>query len=376
MKKVSLTIVIYLISLVIIFAQAPQAFKYQTLVRDNSGTVMANQNISFQISILKGNSSGASYYVETHNTATNEFGLVTIEIGAGVVESGEISAIDWGDGLYFLKVAFDESGGTNYQLMGTSQLLSVPYALNSGSLTMVSPGGIKYNITVDDAGNLVSTPILACPPTMVDIDGNTYSTILIGDQCWMAENLKTTTYQNGTPIPNIIDNTAWSNLVTGSYAWYNNDNSWKNIYGAIYNWYTVVDPNGLCPSGWHVPTNNDWTILTDFIGGTGSLNGTKLKSCRQVNSPAGGACNTSIHPRWDQYSNFYGTDNYGFSGFPAGFRHNGGEYTNIGTSTYWWSSTQSTSSKAWIRGLGYYYGSVDVMDVDREYGFTVRCIKD
>ncbi len=111
-----------------------------------------------------------------------------------------------------------------------------------------------------------------CPdmPTVTDIDGNVYNTVLIGGQCWMKENLKTTTYNNGTPIPHAPDASTWTNLSSGAYVWYDNDISWKNSYGALYKWYTTVDGNGLCPTGWHVATNDEWTVLTDYIGGIGS----------------------------------------------------------------------------------------------------------
>ena len=111
----------------------------------------------------------------------------------------------------------------------------------------------------------------------------------------MKENLKTTTYRNGTAIPNVTDENAWINLTTGAYVWYDNNISWKDLYGALYNWFATVDTNGLCPTGWHVPTDYEWTSLTDFIGGTGEPHGNELKSCRQDNSPLGGGCNQASH---------------------------------------------------------------------------------
>ena len=172
------------------------------------------------------------------------------------------------------------------------------------------------NIWSDCIGNI--QPSWRCGDVLVDIDGNTYNTVQIGDQCWMKENLKTTTYRNGTAIPNVTDANAWSNVHYGAYVWYDNDITWKDKYGALYNWFTTVDANGLCPTGWHVPTNDEWTALTDYIGGTGSPHGNELKSCRQMNSPLGGECNTNEHPRWNASHIHYGTDDYGFSGLPGG----------------------------------------------------------
>ncbi len=217
-----------------------------------------------------------------------------------------------------------------------------------------------------------------CPdaPTVTDIDGNVYNTVQIGSQCWMKENLKTTTYNNGTPIPNVTDPDEWQDQTTGAYVWYDNDISWKDSYGALYNWYTTVDANGLCPTGWHVPTHDEWTDLTDYIGGTSSPHGNELKSCRQVNSPLGGGCNTSEHPRWEEDNYNWGTDNYGFSGFPGGYRSSFGDFGFIGDDGLWWSSTERLSNYAWYRYLGYYDGYVIVGPNDKQYGFSVRCLRD
>jgi uncharacterized protein (TIGR02145 family) len=193
----------------------------------------------------------------------------------------------------------------------------------------------------------------------------------------MKENLKTTTYSNGTPIPNVTNAGAWSNLTTGAYAWYNNNSSWKDSYGALYNWYTTIDPNGLCPTGWHVPTLDEWTELTNYIGGTGSPYGQQLKSCRQVNSPLGGACETNDHPRFNFNEWHHGTDEYGFSGLPCGWRSpNGSIYAYIGEYGYWWASTEESSIGAWSYQLSYGAGFLIVQGGSKKYGLSVRCVKD
>lgn len=217
-----------------------------------------------------------------------------------------------------------------------------------------------------------------CPgmPTVTDLDGNVYTTVLIGTQCWMKENLKTTTYNNGTSIPNVTDATAWTDLLSGAYVWCNNDISWKESYGALYNWYATVDPNGLCPTGWHVLTNNEWTVLTDYIEGTGFPHGNELKSCRQVNSPLGGGCNTNEHPRWNSNSGNWGTDDYGFSGLPGGYRFLNGSFTTIGSSGYWWSSTETSSYNAWYYVLSYTFGYVYEGSASKQLGCSVRCLRD
>ncbi len=217
-----------------------------------------------------------------------------------------------------------------------------------------------------------------CPdtPTVTDADGNVYNTVQIGSQCWMAENLKTTTYGNGISILHVTNDSIWRNITTGAYAWYDNDIGWKNLYGGLYNWYATVNVNGLCPTGWHIPTNNEWTELTDFIGGTDSPHGNELKSCRQLDSPLGDSCNTMEHPRWNQNNDDWGADYYGFSALSGGNRNSFGTFNGLGTSGNWWSSTVYSSTNAWCRSLYYFNGFVEAGDKNKIKGFSVRCLRD
>lgn len=218
-----------------------------------------------------------------------------------------------------------------------------------------------------------------CPgmPTVTDIEGNIYNTVQINDQCWMKENLKTTTYNSGTAIPNVTNAIEWSNLDSGAYVWYDHDSTWKDQYGALYNWLATDDPGGLCPTGWHIPTDEEWTALTDYIGGTGIPNANKLKSCSQVNSPLGGNCTTDEHPRWDadNANGNYGTDDYGFSALPGGNRSSSGTFDDIGTRGLWWSSTEFGIYNAKHRRLRNGYGGIDIGNHDMHFGLSVRCLK-
>jgi len=220
--------------------------------------------------------------------------------------------------------------------------------------------------------------------TLTDIDGNVYNTILIGSQCWMKENLKTTHYRNGTPIeyPG-SNNSAWEFNTTGAYAWYNNDISLKDSYGALYNWHAVNNANGLCPTGWHVPADADWTQLVDYVVAQGFPNndvingaGNALKSCRQANSPLGGDCNTSVHPRWNEHSTHHGFDEFGFSGFPGGLRSFFSFFHSLGNIGYWWSYTEYDWGSAWSLSLNYSFGNVGIFNLNKTNGFSVRCLKD
>ncbi|PCH67149.1 MAG: hypothetical protein COC01_06375, partial [Bacteroidetes bacterium] len=129
MKKIISIALLFVLNSSLIFAQVPNAFKYQAVVRDVSGSIIADQSVSVRISILQTTATGTTVYSETHAVTTNQFGLINLEIGSGTVVSGVFATIDWGSDLHFVKVELDETGGTNYLLMGTSQLLSVPYAL-------------------------------------------------------------------------------------------------------------------------------------------------------------------------------------------------------------------------------------------------------
>jgi uncharacterized protein (TIGR02145 family) len=216
----------------------------------------------------------------------------------------------------------------------------------------------------------------------VDGDGNHYGVVTIGEQVWMAENLKTTKYRDGVPIeyPG-TDNDAWANMTIGAYAWYDNDISWKDSYGALYNWHATNNATGLCPTGWHAPSNDEWTQLVDYAVAQGFPNvwdnpngaGNALKSCRQVNSPLGGDCNTTDHPRFD-FDDTHGFDEFGFSSFPGGCRHSSGTFYWLGMFPIWWSSTVFVPGFAWRWNVG--GGGVGSVASMKTHGFSVRCLRD
>jgi uncharacterized protein (TIGR02145 family) len=192
-----------------------------------------------------------------------------------------------------------------------------------------------------------------------DADGNIYHTVKIGTQTWMTENLKTTKYNDGKPIPLVIDNNQWSQLQTGAYCWYDNDSAANiAIFGALYNW-QAANSDKLAPSGWHVATDADWTTLTTFLGGE-NLAGGKLKEKGTSNwmSPNTGA-----------------TNEVGFSALPAGYRSTDGTFTDMGLSGDWWTSTQVTGSTAWFRGVGNNLSNISRVGLDKTLGLSVRCVK-
>ncbi|MBN1199069.1 MAG: hypothetical protein JXA23_06940 [Bacteroidales bacterium] len=202
--------------------------------------------------------------------------------------------------------------------------------------------------------------------TVTDSDGNSYQTVRIGDQEWMAENLKVTRFRNGAAIPNRTDYSQWAQLNTGAYCWYANDyEMFGQYYGALYNSYTLTDPRGLCPDGWRIPTIGDWDTLVNQLGGL-AVAGGKLKSAL-----------TGLYqlPCWIP-PNYMGTNESGFSAFPGGVRsYMEGIFIGEGSNGYWWSATPDSTG---INVIGLVTNSAAVFHVlfNPTSGASVRCVKD
>lgn len=223
---------------------------------------------------------------------------------------------------------------------------------------------IKSAINKIDSISFYKTGTSTSGNMVTDIDGNIYHTVTIGTQVWMVENLKVTHYRNGDAIPNVTDNASWSGLTSGAYCWYNNDEaSYKTTYGAIYNWYAVNDSRSICPVGWHVPSDFEWTVLTTYLGGE-SVAGGKLQESGTThwNSPNEGATNET-----------------GFSALPGGWRNLVGSFYFIGSQGNWGSSTENQvqNQKFYSRSIDQYTGvSVLRNNLDKKSGVSIRCIKD
>jgi len=193
-----------------------------------------------------------------------------------------------------------------------------------------------------------------------DNDGNSYKTITIGNQVWMAENLRTTKFRNGDPIPNVAVNESWSATANGAFCWYNNDAANKTIYGALYNWYAVTDSRNIAPAGWHIPSDDEWTALTNFLQGN-RLAGGKLKETGFAHwlDPNSGATNAS-----------------GFTALPGGLRGKDGVFKNLGFCGTWWANTEYTKSVAWYRYVDYGTSNIYSVSSYKTSGFSIRCVKD
>jgi len=380
MKRIYTIIVAVLIT-ASVFAQAPQKMTYQAVVRNASNNLVTSTQVGIQIKIRQDSITGTAVYTETQTPTTNSNGLLTIEIGG---QTG-FDLIDWANGPFFIETNIDVNGGTNYTITGTNQLLSVPYALYANNVKL-NKNGEALELYINDNGDLLAVKIINDPlgetcssnPTVTDYDGNVYNTVQIGNQCWMKENLKVTHYPNGDAIPNITDNNYWGNLADintyDAYCYYNNNaNSEADAYGALYTYAAAIADNwqkdndtqdttggqGICPDGWHLPTDTEWAELEDYLGK--NIAGGRMKEIGTThwNTPNNDATNLS-----------------GFSAFPGGNRNfYNGTFSHLGFNGYWWSATESGSG-AYSRNLYYIYTYVNSYNYDKSYGFSVRCVRD
>ena len=536
-----LRILMLLIFPILGISQAPTKINFQSVLRNTNGEVVSNSAVSLRISILSGTINGSAVYIETHAKTTDAGGLMSLQIGGGTVLSGVFGDINWGSSAHFIKLEADFSGGNSYVLLGTQELMSVPYALYASktdtsvlnltsrfstklsgtdtaslsarinakapinnptftgtvggiSKTMVGLGnvdntsdagkpistatqtaldnklnktdtstmlenyrtGLNNKVNVIDTSNMLSkylrkadtsslsdrinaklsrsvipeTPIIQrghimywngsswvllnpgtagqvlkmsldenpvpvwgtdattfpafspCGAPISDIDGNIYNTVLIGAQCWTKENLRVRRYNKGRSIPfDAIggsggSSSTWSNLTIGAHTIYANDStttpSNRTKYGYLYNWYaakgiyttgtmTSTDTLNICPEGWHVPTDADWTALTDELGGI-SVAGGKLKSIGTVSY-------------WSSQS--AGTDNSsGFSALPGGYRIKDGSFNNLRNSAVFWRATEDNANNAWSSRLEYNSNNVSRNSYEKQYGASIRCLKD
>ena len=330
-------------------AAAPSISAINCGAATNQGTLTAGvvaSGVSSAIGYTGGN--GGAYSAQSVSS-TGVTGL-TATLTAGTLASG--------------------AGSVTYTITGTpSASGTASFALSLGgqsctfTRTVAPPAGGGGSSATCGAAN-VHNPDLTYG-SMTDQGGNVYKTIVIGTQEWMAENLKTSIYRNGDAIPGILDNAAWSETTSGAWAHYNYQASYACPYGKLYNWYTCADARQLCPVGWHVPTDAEWTVLTSYLGGE-SIAGGKMKTTGTIEAATG---------LW--YSpNTEATNSSGFSGAPGGFRYGDGGYFGIGYGFAWWSSSELVTSVAWYRSL-YYLDGYAFRDVStKQDGFSVRCLRD
>lgn len=395
-------------------AQAPQKFSYQAVVRNSSNQLIINQIVGVKVSILQGSSSGIIVYSESHTPTTNNNGGISLEIGGGNILNGTFSSINWGNGPYFVQTETDIDGGTNYTITSTTQLLSVPYALYAANAGSSIPGpagpqgpqgvtgpqgpagpqgatgpvgptgpqgipGSSISFSVSNTGDtlylgegqyLIIPGISNANPNglgevITDVEGNSYVVVTIGTQTWMAENLRSTSYCNGDPIPLISNVDNWNTATTAGYTVYNSSAYSDSVFGKLYNWFAMSDSRNICPCGWHVPSDAEFTTLTDYLGTEGVAGG-KMKSPGTLQSGTG---------LWD-VDNFGATNESGFSAIPGGGRASGGQYFNQNQSAWFGVSDQINATSFWRRVLINFSSGVTRDSVNKKTGCSVRCVQD
>ncbi len=264
--------------------------------------------------------------------------------------------------LYTGATCDDGNANTTNDVINGSCVCAGTQTSGSGTGTQLLPGNATcatQNISVTGCGG----------QTSLTYDGRTYDLVEIGGQCWFADNLATDQYRNGDAIPTGLDDVTWQNTTSGAFAIYNNDPANDATYGKLYNWYTTVDSRGLCPTGWHVPTDCEWMYLEgslgmsvtdqEAVGYRGTNEGGALKATTNWISPNTGATNSS-----------------GFTAFPGGYSYGNGTYGTIGDIGNWWSSSENDSNYAWNRSLYYILSNVSRATNSKQLGFSVRCVRD
>ena len=397
-------------------AQVPQGFNYQATVRNTTGELIINSNVYFKFNVIQGSQTAVPVFTETHYVPTDDLGQVTLIIGEGTANTGVFSELDWSLGSYYLGIELSINGDNDYVAMGTTQLLSVPFALyaaNSGNATPTTPDleavlaennsannqqiknlqdptdaqdAVTKNYTYSKAEvdalivNLQSQIDNAETTSVTDIDGNTYDYITYGTQVWTVDNAAMVTYRDGTPIPQVTGATEWSNLTTGAWAYYDNDST----KGKLYNWYAIVgihdtDPDTpnkeFAPEGWHVSSDAEWTTLEEYLIANdynydGTTTGNKI--AKSIASTTGWNTSTDLGAVGNDQSL---NNSSGFNAFPEGNRDDSGSFLNEGSNAIFWSSTETSTSYAWNRDL-YLNNSYLSRDPPNEQnGFSVRFVR-
>lgn len=237
---------------------------------------------------------------------------------------------------------------------------------------------VGNSLTYTNELTLTTTPLQG--PNVIDIDGNTYQSVINCGLTFTKKNLNVTKYSDGTPIPQVTDPTQWANLTTGAWCYYNNDPAKGPIYGKLYNWYAVAgiydtasasNPalrKHLAPTGWHIPSDTEWGTLINCFdpNADGGNNNPNL---------AGGKMKSTGTSLWFS-PNSEATNQSGFTGLPAGYRNTNGTFNDVGYHGDWWSSSEYFTNIAWARYLIYNGSTAGRLDGNKEYGFSVRCVKD
>jgi uncharacterized protein (TIGR02145 family) len=232
--------------------------------------------------------------------------------------------------------------------------VSIPDSIKGSELI-----DVQVESTGANAGNMEACLIIF--GKLEDIDGNVYQTMRYGNQWWTIENLKTTRFAEGSVIQNVTNNASWPSVNAPAWCYSYNNLVIGDMYGKIYNWLTVADSRNLCPAGWHAPTDAEWTILVNQLGGA-TVAGGKMKSTTGWNLP-----------------NIDATNESGFTALPGGFRFGSGSngtFSNLLTTANWWTSSQFNALLAYTYSITNSSGASERTTTGKDIGFYVRCLKD
>jgi len=251
----------------------------------------------------------------------------------------------------------------------TLSTTSMTYATGDQLLYIGTSGNYSTVVTdIPTADKIINFDFVAC----TDADGNNYKVVKIGTQTWMAENLKTTKYNDGTSIPNETDNTAWAALLTPAYCSFSNSATYNNTYGALYNWYTL-NTGKLAPAGWHLATDAEWTILENYASANPGTSRTVAKALATTTQWKSFADRSSGSVTDVLTKN----NSTGFSASSGGCRLSSGTFYNLGYDGYWWTATEYDTSYAWSRVIDYNKSTVVKYSAyNKTSGYSVRCVKD
>jgi len=311
------------------------------LYGDVTGTGTGTFASTLAYSGVSASSYGSSTLIPTF-TVDAKGRLTTASTASIVADAGTLTGTTLNETViesYLAKVGTITSGVWN----GT------PVAIEKGGTGATTASAARTNLGLE-IGTNVQAPAVFLP------------TVVIGTQQWMKENLDVMTYRNGDIIPFESDPTVWVTLSTGAWCWYSNSADSGAIYGKLYNGFAAYDPRGLAPQGWHIPTDAEWTTLSDRLGG---------------DLYAGGKMKTTGITRWTT-PNAFANNMSGFAGLPGGLRKPDGTFSNVGIYGYWWSATEYSSFPwyAWFRTSYYNNSTLYRMNFNKAYGFSIRCLKD
>jgi uncharacterized protein (TIGR02145 family) len=418
MKKFYIFLCLGIAALTQLQAQAPQGFNYQATVRNTTGELVINTNVYFKFNVIQGAQAADPIFTETHEILTDDLGQVNLIIGQGTANTGVFSELNWSLGSYYLGIQLSIDGPNGYVAMGTTQLLSVPYALyaaNSGNTTTIpnlesvlaennsannqqikdlqdpteAQDAVTKNYTYSKAevnaliANLQSQIDNTEATSVTDIDGNNYDYITYGTQVWTVDNAAMVTYRDGTLIPQVTGATEWSNLTTGAWCYHNNDPTKPRFY----NWYAVMgihdtDPDTpnkeFAPDGWHVPSDAEWTTLENHLIANSynyDQTNTGNKIAKSMASNTGWVFSST---EIGAVSNDQSLNNSSeFNAVPEATRINDGSFDSDGEGfdTIFWSSTVADLG-SWYRVLNYESSSLGRGPSNNQSGFSVRFVRD